>query len=150
MSSTTTTSSYEDVSGDGGVLKKMIQRGKSDASAPQKGHIVFAHYTGKLESGKVFDSSRGKPHRVMGFYFQLGNDEVIKGWDVGIGSMRVGECASFKIRADYAYGLEGIPGMIPPKASLLFDIELLDAKRMSKKERADLDRKVSQLRMARR
>ena len=108
-------------------MKMVTKRGGKDARMPEKGQIVFAHYTGKLENGTVFDSSRGKPHRVMGFYFQLGNKEVIDGWDVGIASMRIGESAAFKIRADYGYGSKGIPGMIPPNATLLFDIELLDS-----------------------
>ena len=55
---------------------------------PQEGHTVFAHYTGTLENGEVFDSSRGKPHRAEhGFYFTLGAGEVIRGWDVGLESI---------------------------------------------------------------
>ena len=53
---------------------------------------VFAHYTGKLQTGEVFDSSRGKPHRAeFGFFFQLGQGQVIQGWDVGFANMSIGE-----------------------------------------------------------
>lgn len=70
-----------DLTGDGGIIKETTKAG--DGPTPQPGDIVFAHYTGKLSDGQVFDSSIGKPHRKMGFFFELGAGQVIKGWDVG-------------------------------------------------------------------
>merc|ERR1712048_402400 len=81
-----------DCSGDGGVMKTTTKEGTG--KTPQNGEIVFAHYTGKLSDGTVFDSSIGKPHRKMGFFFQMGAGAVIKGWDVGIKTMKVGEKAT--------------------------------------------------------
>ena len=91
-----------DVSGDGGVMKETRVAGSGPR--PEQGMTVFAHYTGRLDDGTVFDSSIGKPHRVDGFYFTLGAGEVIGGWDVGIASMDVGEKAVLTCRDDYAYG----------------------------------------------
>ena len=137
---------YVDISGDGGLKKKIKKKGSG--AVPKKGQIVFAHYTGKLESsGTVFDSSRGKPHRKMGFYFALGKGEVIKGGDVGFASMRVGEVATLRVRADYGYGEAGIPSMgISREAVLLFEVELLNAKDMTSTERRELDAHVASLR----
>lgn len=83
---------------------------------------MTAHYTGKLPNGSVFDSSvsRGRP-----FQFTIGIGQVIKGWDVGMASMKVGEKAVFTIAPDYGYGAAGAGGVIPPNATLLFEVELL-------------------------
>ena len=132
----------EDVSGDGGVLKKTLQAGTGHQ--PQRGHTVFAHYTGRLTDGTVFDSTQGKPHRAeFGFYFTLGAGEVITGWDVGFGAMRVGEKAVLTCRSDYAYGDQGMPGVIPRKATLAFEVELLDSRKLSSAERQEIDNKVA-------
>ena len=97
-----------DISGDGGVLLESTQAG--NGVKPKAGQTVFAHYTGRLQDGSVFDSSRGKPHREeFGFYFSLGAGEVIKGWDVGMAAMSIGEQATITCRYDYAYGAQGMP-----------------------------------------
>jgi FKBP-type peptidyl-prolyl cis-trans isomerase len=85
--------------------------------------MVLAHYTGKLENGKVFDSSveRGEP-----LQFRVGQGQVIRCWDEGITQMAKGEKAVLTCPHDYAYGQRGIPGVIPPRATLIFEVELLN------------------------
>ena len=97
----------------------------------QKGDTVFVQYTGKLTDGTVFDSSipRGQP-----FSFQLGSGMVIAGWDKGILGMHVGEKKTLTIPAADGYGAAGVPNgrggyVIPPNATLVFDVELVDVKR---------------------
>jgi FKBP-type peptidyl-prolyl cis-trans isomerase len=85
--------------------------------------IVVSWTKGTLESdGSKFDSSRD---RGKAFKFTIGQGMVIKGWDQGFASMKVGEQAILKIRSDYGYGDGGSGAKIPPKATLLFDVELL-------------------------
>lgn len=79
------------------------------------------YYTGKLEDGTQFDSNEGQDEP---FTFTLGAGEVIKGWDIGVATMKKGEKAQFKITADYGYGDNGSPPSIPGKAVLIFDVEL--------------------------
>ena len=113
-----------DVSGDGGILKKIYKAAPDDAEGPpENGKEVTAHYTGTLsKDGSKFDSSRD---RNDPFKFQLGKGQVIKGWDQGFASMKVGEQAILRLTADYAYGAAGRPPTIPGGASLDFDVELL-------------------------
>jgi FKBP-type peptidyl-prolyl cis-trans isomerase FkpA len=98
-------------------------------ASPETGQICVMHYTGWLykdgEKGAKFDSSidRGKP-----FEFPIGTGRVIKGWDEGVASMKVGGKRTLIIPAALGYGARGAGGVIPPNATLMFDVELLGLK----------------------
>ena len=83
------------------------------------------HYVGTLENGQKIDSSRD---RNQTYEFNLGKGEVIKGWDVGVATMKKGELAKFTFDPEYAYGVNGSPPIIPPYSTLIFEIELLNFK----------------------
>lgn len=87
----------------------------------KKGDTVEVHYTGTLENGKQFDSSRGRGS----FSFTIGGGMVIAGWEEGLQGMKVGGTRTLVIPFQLAYGEAGYPGAIPPRATLNFDIELL-------------------------
>jgi len=106
-----------------GLRYQFIQKG--DGKQAEKGKTVSVHYEGSLENGKVFDSSypRKKP-----IEFKLGQGQVIEGWDEGIALLKVGDKARFVIPSDLGYGPAGAGGVIPPNATLIFDVELMDVK----------------------
>ena len=120
------TSAPTKVTGDGvktdsGLVYWDIRVG--NGAVAKEGSHVRVHYTGWLTTGKKFDSSvdAGKP-----FDFTIGNGEVIKGWEEGVSGMKVGGKRQLRIPPALAYGAAGYPGAIPPNATLIFDIQLLN------------------------
>ncbi|HSS77639.1 MAG TPA: FKBP-type peptidyl-prolyl cis-trans isomerase [Thermoanaerobaculia bacterium] len=89
------------------------------------GQTVNVHYTGWLENGTKFDSSLD---RRSPFSFHLGGGQVIRGWDEGVAGMRVGGKRRLTIPASLGYGARGAGGVIPPNATLIFEVELLGVK----------------------
>lgn len=118
---------------DGGVKKRILTPAPEGARGPPpKGYVVTSHYTGTLASdGSKFDSSldRGNP-----FNFTIGVGQVIKGWDEGYASMKVGEKALLVVSAEYAYGETSPNPKIPANSDLHFEVELLDFKEKTKKK----------------
>lgn len=106
-------------------LKKEILKEGSGDRVVEKGNTIIVHYTGTFDDGSKFDSSldRGEP-----FSFVVGVGQVIEGWDKGFIGMRIGERAKLIIPPSMGYGDSGIPGAIPPKSTLVFEVELLDIK----------------------
>ena len=96
------------------------------------GDVVSMNYTGTLEDGTVFDSNVDpKFGHVIPFEFTLGAGEVIPGWDKGIVGMKIGDKKSLVIPPEDAYGATGAGGVIPPNATLVFEVELLGIKNKS-------------------
>ena len=103
---------------------KYVELKAGDGPTPRAGQTVVVNFTGTLEDGTPFDSTNGKPPAQ----FRVGVGELIKGWDEGLMSMKVGGRRKFTIPSNLAYGVMGRPPKIPPNATLLFDIELLNIK----------------------
>lgn len=103
-----------------GLKTEVLKQGTGDEA--KNGDKVSVHYTGWLENGTKFDSSvdRGQP-----FEFTLGAGQVIQGWDLGVLGMKIGEKRKLTIPADLAYGAQEVGGVIPPNATLIFEVELL-------------------------
>jgi len=93
-----------------------------DGATAKNGSTVHVNYTGKLTSGKVFDSSDGKGKPLS---FKLGTGRVIKGWELGLDGMKVGEKRVLTIPPNLAYGTAGKANVIPPDSTLIFDVELV-------------------------
>lgn len=98
---------------------------KGTGRQPKNGDTVVVHYTGMLTNGVTFDSSRANGDPLQ---FKLGIGQVIKGWDEGFSNLRVGDHAILVIPATLAYGSKGAGGVIPPDATLIFVVELVDVK----------------------
>jgi FKBP-type peptidyl-prolyl cis-trans isomerase len=96
-----------------------------NGASPQKGQVAIVHYTGWLDDGKKFDSSRdhGKP-----FGFKVGMGQVIKAWDEGVATMKIGGVRRLIVPPELGYGARGAGNVIPPNARLTFDVELLDVR----------------------
>ncbi|WP_396138135.1 peptidylprolyl isomerase [Flavobacterium sp.] len=106
-----------------GLRYQIIQKG--NGTQAEKGKKVSVHYQGALENGQVFDSSYKRKQPID---FQLGVGQVIEGWDEGVALLKVGDKARFVIPSYLGYGSRGAGGVIPPDATLVFDVELMDVK----------------------
>lgn len=106
-----------------GLRYQIIQKGNGKQA--EKGKTVSVHYQGSLDNGMVFDSSYKRKQPIE---FPLGKGHVIEGWDEGIALLQVGDKARFVIPSYLGYGSRGAGGVIPPDATLIFDVELMDVK----------------------
>ncbi|HBE92546.1 MAG TPA: peptidylprolyl isomerase [Gammaproteobacteria bacterium] len=106
---------------DSGLKYEEITVGEGDTAA--SGHNVTVHYTGWLTDGTKFDSSKD---RNDPFRFSLGGGQVIRGWDEGVAGMNVGGVRKLTIPSQLGYGSQGAGGVIPPNATLVFEVELLE------------------------
>jgi len=101
---------------------RYVEVEEGEGEVPQSGQTVVVHYTGSLADGTKFDSSRD---RDRPFSFKLGQGQVIQGWEEGIATMQVGGRRQLIIPPELGYGQRGAGGVIPPNATLIFDVELL-------------------------
>jgi peptidylprolyl isomerase len=103
---------------------KYIDLKVGDGPSPRVGQTVTVHYTGSLENGTQFDTTNGRAPAD----FRIGVGKVIKGWDEGLMTMKVGGRRKFTIPSNLAYGPMGRPPSIPPNSTLIFDVELVGAR----------------------
>jgi len=101
---------------------EIVELTEGSGASAASGKRVTVHYVGTLTDGTKFDSSRD---RGQGFSFKLGAGEVIRGWDQGVEGMKVGGVRRLTIPHELAYGERGYPGVIPPRSTLVFEVELL-------------------------
>ena len=114
--------SSDPVETDEGLVYEDLECG--DGAEAENGDTLFVHYTGQLEDGTVFDSSEGGPP----LDFVLGAGDVIEGWDRGFAGMKVGGTRKLTIPPELGYGAGGFPPDIPPDATLIFEVELVDVR----------------------
>jgi FKBP-type peptidyl-prolyl cis-trans isomerase FkpA len=105
---------------DSGLKYEDIIEGSGESA--EAGQLVTVHYTGWLTNGNKFDSSKD---RNDPFRFKLGAGNVIRGWDEGVAGMKIGGTRKLTIPAHLGYGAQGAGGVIPPNATLVFEVELL-------------------------
>lgn len=110
-----------------GVKVEVMHVGQGDAVS-KSGQMVAVHYIGKFTDGKVFDTSLKNGKDSEPFVFTLGAGQVIKGWDIGVEGMKLGEARRLTIPSELAYGEKGAPGAIPPNSTLIFDVQLMGMK----------------------
>lgn len=114
----------EEVQKEEGVKITIQEEGSGELA--EAGNQITVNYTGMFEDGTSFDSNIDpKFGHVAPFTFVLGQGQVIKGWDIGVEGMKVGEKRKLEIRSDYAYGEYGAGGVIPPNTDLVFEVELV-------------------------
>jgi FKBP-type peptidyl-prolyl cis-trans isomerase len=120
--------SMENTQKEEGVKITILKEGTGDVA--KAGDTVAMNYTGTFLDGKAFDSNIDpKFNHVEPFVFTLGAGQVIKGWDVGVAGMKVGEKRKLEIKSEFAYGERGAGGAIPPNTDLVFEVELLGIKK---------------------
>lgn len=124
---------------DGGVVKEILEEGTGEQ--PKSGDSVEVHYRGTLEDGTEFDCS----YKREPLSFKAGTGMVIKGWDLGILSMKVGEKAKLTIKSSYGYGDAGSPPKIPGGATLIFEVELVSVNKDNADDDTDEDQTDEQL-----
>lgn len=105
-----------------GIVLRTLKPGDG-TNFPKKSNTCRVHYEAFLESGKKFDSSK---ERNQAFLFRLGVGQVIEGWDMAVAKMSRGQKAEVTVPPCYAYGEAGYPPVVPPSATLIFQIELID------------------------